>query len=496
MKPLNIDKTGCSNISSNCVVWQGPDIECINLCKGDSVTEVVYKLALELCNLMTTLDIKNYDLKCFSAGVCQPQTFQDFINILITKICALQDCNPNCFDSCNPCPTPVTTTMMAAASGTADQTYVPIAKEFQYTSPTGDLVTVMTASDYAQAIGYKVSSLINSTNIIQDTLTSHSKRLAVLEDPANAPTFEMPTVTPVGVLPKIATSMQLVLSATEQQFTELKNAVGDQNNILSNIQKLDFNINDAKSLSRPGTNVSSLRGFNSQPATFADVFGNMLVVLGDMRTALNNIMTNYMPNDCDAISLELTASYRSNQLVIYVQGTLPASYFSNTSVNGTAFTITDSNGNSATYNINIFTIINDPVGYSIDISGTRLNASSNLVITANPSFIHTSTKSMCKSTLQFTLVNIATCPSILCTPLLNEIGFTFNTNSGMQAYTVKLYDSAGVNLITSQTFVSNVIQGIVGKFEKLQSRTLYKVRVEIAINGVTTPCEFTNITTL
>ena len=496
MKPLNIDKTGCSNISSNCVVWQGPDIECINLCKGDSVTEVVYKLALELCSLMDALDLKNYDLKCFSAGVCQPQTFQDFINILISKICALQDCNPACSDSCNPCPTPVTTTTMAAATGTADEMYVPVAKEFQYTSPVGDLVTVMKVSDYAQAIGYKVSSIVNSTNIIQDTLTSHSKRLAVLEDPANAPTFEMPTVTPVGVLPKEATSMQLVLSATEQQFTELKNAIGDQNNILSNMQKLDFNINDAKSLSKPGTNVGSLRGFNTQPATFADVFGNMLIVLGDMRSALNNIMNNYMPNDCDAISLELTAAYKSNQLIIYVQGTLPAAYFSNTSVNGTLFVITDTSGNSISYNIDIFTIINNPVGYTIDISGTRLNASNNLVITANPSFVHKTTKSMCKSALQYTLVNVATCPSIICTPLLNEIGFTFNTNAGMQAYTVNLYDSTGLNLITSQTFVSNVVQGIVGKFEKLQSRTLYKVRVEIVMNGVTTPCEFINITTL
>ena len=61
MKPLNIDKTGCSNISSNCVTWQGPDIECISLCKGDSITEVVYKMALELCKLMDTFDLKNYD---------------------------------------------------------------------------------------------------------------------------------------------------------------------------------------------------------------------------------------------------------------------------------------------------------------------------------------------------------------------------------------------------------------------------------------------------
>lgn len=495
MKPLNIDKTGCSNMSSNCVVWQGPDIECINLCKGDSVTEVVYKLALELCNLMETFDLKNYDLKCFSSGVCQPQTFQDFINILINKVCALQACNPECGDSCNPCTTPPVTFATMQASGGSD-TYVPIAKEFQFTNnSTGDTVTTLKVSDYAQAIGQKVSSLIISTRTIQNTLNDHTARLAALEN-APAPTFEMPTVTPVGVLPKVATSMQLVLAATEQQFVQLKNAIGDSNNVLSNLQKLDLSISDSKSFSRPGTNVSGLRGYNPQPATFADMFGNMLVILSDIRIGFNNLMTNYIPSVCEQISLDLTATLNGGSLVLYVTGKAPASGFINTSGVGTVFTITDGTGNSLSYTIDIFSILNVPTGYTIDISGTRLNASTNMIISANPSFIHTATNSTCKSSLQYTLVNIGTCPSVIYFPLENEISFNFNTSGGTQAYTVKLFDESGINIISSQTFVSNAIQGITGKFTGLKARTLYKARVEIVINGVTTPCEFTSITTL
>ena len=40
MKPLNLDNKPCSPISSNCVVWQGPDIPCIQLCTGDTVSDV------------------------------------------------------------------------------------------------------------------------------------------------------------------------------------------------------------------------------------------------------------------------------------------------------------------------------------------------------------------------------------------------------------------------------------------------------------------------
>ena len=65
MIPSNNGKVEpCSHISSNCVIWQGPDISCINLCNGDTVSDVVAKLATELCNLVSasctcdpTLDI-------------------------------------------------------------------------------------------------------------------------------------------------------------------------------------------------------------------------------------------------------------------------------------------------------------------------------------------------------------------------------------------------------------------------------------------------------
>ena len=41
MIPTNSSATtnGCDNISSNCVIWQGPDISCIDLCNGDTIVK-------------------------------------------------------------------------------------------------------------------------------------------------------------------------------------------------------------------------------------------------------------------------------------------------------------------------------------------------------------------------------------------------------------------------------------------------------------------------
>ena len=87
MKPTNIYKHGCDPISSNCVIWQGPDIECIDLCKGDTVSDVVYALAKELCTLMDTFKIDNYDLSCLNLAECEPADFQALLQLLINKIC-------------------------------------------------------------------------------------------------------------------------------------------------------------------------------------------------------------------------------------------------------------------------------------------------------------------------------------------------------------------------------------------------------------------------
>jgi hypothetical protein len=37
--------SGCNPISSNCVVWQGPDLNCINVCTGDTISIIIAKMA-------------------------------------------------------------------------------------------------------------------------------------------------------------------------------------------------------------------------------------------------------------------------------------------------------------------------------------------------------------------------------------------------------------------------------------------------------------------
>ena len=86
-KPLNLNKQSCSPLSSNCIIWQGPDIACLNLCKGDSITEVVHDLAVKFCSLLEQLEVDSFDLNCLVSSGCPPDTFHDIIQLLIDVAC-------------------------------------------------------------------------------------------------------------------------------------------------------------------------------------------------------------------------------------------------------------------------------------------------------------------------------------------------------------------------------------------------------------------------
>lgn len=91
MKPTNLKNLPCSPTSSNCVIWQGSDIECLNLCKGDTVSDVIFEMGCLLCTLKDQLDPDTYDLTCLDIASCElPHTFREFIQIIIDRICNIE----------------------------------------------------------------------------------------------------------------------------------------------------------------------------------------------------------------------------------------------------------------------------------------------------------------------------------------------------------------------------------------------------------------------
>ena len=99
MQPLgssgNNNQLGkCSETSSKCVIWDGPDINClgVNLCAGQSIEVVVYHTAKTLCDLLDMLNInKNFDLACLTppTGGTAPENIKQLTQIIVDKLCEL-----------------------------------------------------------------------------------------------------------------------------------------------------------------------------------------------------------------------------------------------------------------------------------------------------------------------------------------------------------------------------------------------------------------------
>ena len=174
MKPLNLDNSPCSPISSNCVIWQGPNIPCINLCTGDTVSDVVAKLATELCAIMDTLNITKYDLACLNLAGCDPKDFQALIQLLIQKICDLENQTPGTVvPGGSGCPTDCIVAINACLGGGND-----------------NLV------NYVNIIASKICELVDDIHLIQNQIVNINTTLVDLQTQINnIPVYTLPSIT-------------------------------------------------------------------------------------------------------------------------------------------------------------------------------------------------------------------------------------------------------------------------------------------------------------
>jgi len=97
-RPIDNRRNKCTNISSECVIWDGPDIPCLDLCYGDSIEKVVYEQAIALCNLIEQLKPQGLDFSCLlTDNSCKPKDINELLQFILNKICEVIDSIPKPF---------------------------------------------------------------------------------------------------------------------------------------------------------------------------------------------------------------------------------------------------------------------------------------------------------------------------------------------------------------------------------------------------------------
>jgi hypothetical protein len=362
----NTITNGCNPISSNCVVWQGPDISCINICTGDTVSDVVAKLATELCTVLDQTSLSNLDLSCLNLDPQDvPTNFSELQQLIIDELCSL---GGRC------------TALEGGSGGGSSSSTVTATLPacLQYTNLQNDLVTVLPIDEYAELVAARVCTLISDITTINSTLSSHNTRITALEN-ATPSGSTIPQVTPTCVLPAVLTDIDDVVEAIEEQFCDLRTATGTSTELISAIGNQCVGLNTEERLSGAGT-MSSISGWNTTVTNVADSLANMWLTICDMREAIKTIQQTCCSTDCSAVTLSFTGSFAGTVITLNFNGSFIPTGFVECNQSGALVTISDGSLSYTTYVQVLDALASNGIA-QIDLAQSGLSTTSNYVIT-------------------------------------------------------------------------------------------------------------------
>jgi len=267
MRPLNLDNSPCTPTASNCVIWAGPNIPCIKLCTGDTISDVVFKLATELCTLLDQTNVTTYDLACFNLAAC---------------------------------PTPTTTTTTTTSTTSPGKSTV-VSDYLLTAAPClgGGTVGLV---DYVNMIAAKICDIITQISIINAGINSLDIRVTALET-APVPVFTIPSYilgcdigTIIPVLPAGSTQdIDIILERfINEEWCPYKTVFGTYGDIGGAITSQPVSGLDpalAFQYTGGGNLFVNYPAFVGAPTTLDQALTNIWVALLDVRDAGHQITT-------------------------------------------------------------------------------------------------------------------------------------------------------------------------------------------------------------
>jgi hypothetical protein len=237
---------------------------------------VVAKLAERLCTIADQLDISLLDLSCFNPIFPTPQNFRDVVQLIINRVCALE--NP----TVNP-DAPVTTPC-------PDDCIVTIATCFQERDFLGNLITTLPLKDYVIKIGNEVCGILSTITTIQTSITDLDTRVTDIENNCCNQTIDINLTSCISggtVLPLVEFLLQL-----ETAFCELQPLVGTSGNVSVMLTAATCVPDSAEQLGNPPAVMSAIGGWVPGASNIAESVNNLWLTVCDLRTALTNLQAD------------------------------------------------------------------------------------------------------------------------------------------------------------------------------------------------------------
>lgn len=354
---------------------------------------MVYKLALDLCEMKAQLDLSEVDFDCLiSSAVGTPEPEHNLtvaITLLVNKVCELSDI-VNAFQNNDGS---INLDFAVAIPATASC--------FVKDDVNGDPMFSLPHSEFTKDIAKKVCALSTTVSQHSSTLVNHESRILNLET-TEAITNDL-MVTPVCVLPTTPdVPVGTAFEALELQFCNLRSITGMPTALSASLTYQCQGLGAENALSMNGT-MSSIPGWRSPVTTVADALTNMWLTICDMRAGVKDIMVNggggtSTTFNCSTVLIDfaVTLNEARTQATIFFPGlvTIPEGVTDCTS-QGAKLTFTDTNGNKSTQYINVTANKSNTLGTTFTLTG--LNTSLNYTVVLEACF--TKNGSQCLKTV-------------------------------------------------------------------------------------------------
>jgi len=474
----------CTPVSSNCVIWQGPDISCIDLCKGDTVSDVIAALAIHLCEIIESActwcepDLTSLDLKCALpiAPLPAPTDLEETLQAIVDYLCE------------------VATEEITIAN-------IALPTCLQYTPNDGILVTELPIAEWAVLIGNKICDILFDIGIINQNIINLESRIVVLENcvlpclPVEDP--DVPVISSC-LFASTTVASSVLLLALETAFCNLREATGTPGQINIAISAQCLTATSSSLATGGASQLGNIQGWVDSPGTLAESNVNQWLAICDIYSAVADIQANCCDTGCAGV--EFGFIYTTNDgngdglpdsIDLNFQSCNIPAGFSDCG-GSTTVTITDSNGASVTQNIVVSALAIDPVGANIGI--TSLNRLASLLIQIN--FCVTDNVSQCAESQQVIVPLSIPCPNGVVVALVGLIAFsvTFPNALGTSvAYTIKA-TSQTTGVILGTTTITNPGASISYTFSGATPGETYDVQIVVTSDRLKVTCPIQSIT--
>tara|TARA_R100000544_G_scaffold37219_2_gene27982 strand:+ start:7715 stop:8842 length:1128 start_codon:yes stop_codon:yes gene_type:complete len=295
MLPTNSNTVNtCDPISSNCVVWQGPDLTCVDVCQGDTISDIIAALCTQIVLLQATqtsgITFNIADINQTNLVGDAATNITELIQLMIDNIVINQGGGTGTGGGTSP----------AFGCSEVFKCVVTIPECFgTFMSVGGSL------NDWITVVSNLLCTLSTSGGSTQAITSSLQQRVTNLEQaPKGEPT---PRVYSSGVLVKnVLTPIDKIVQATDSQFIALRAATGTAANITTgiNTQPANYQV--------PVSTAGYAKTLDTSVTTAGEAIQNLWVLVDDARRAIIDIQNTC----CKSVQLTrmggITSFYANN----------------------------------------------------------------------------------------------------------------------------------------------------------------------------------------